>query len=274
MIDMTPPLNINFDTNLLHQVRQSGQEAIDRRTAQHPDGTHHLVARLSHQVLVGKFDPIYASIEALLHRRLLGVVIIANSAWWVELMDDGRQPYSNTAFRIWEAVLHWVAVVVPPFLQTLKLKSTLLPIALNLEIRWDDVERERVLTDEDVAHCIQVAPDPERRRVNLMLRSDWHWALRRTDNTAEILLATQLLVGVARLYGTDRSEGELATLVREAAGSPDLRWIHSFEARTALEGLEAKDLIKSFYPIPKSAVGLAKCGAVWNTRPRQPGTAS
>src|SRR5208283_1046902 len=36
MIDMTPPLNINFDTNLLLQVRQSGQEAIDRRTAQHP----------------------------------------------------------------------------------------------------------------------------------------------------------------------------------------------------------------------------------------------
>ncbi|MGA7260507.1 MAG: hypothetical protein WBX30_06385, partial [Stellaceae bacterium] len=73
------------------------------------------------------------------------------------------------------------------------------------------------------------------------------------------------------MYGTDRSEGELATLVREAAGSPDLRWIHSFEARTALEGLEAKDLIKSFYPIPTSAVGLAKCAAVLNTRPRQLG---
>jgi hypothetical protein len=220
---------------------------------------------------VGKFDPIYASIDALLHRRVLGVVIIANSAWWVELMDDGRQPYSNTAFRIWEAVLHWVAVVMPAFLRTLKLKSTLPAIAFNLEIPWDDLERERVLTDEDIAHCIEVAPDPERKRVNLMLRSDWHWALRRTDNTAEILLATQLLVGAARLYGTDRSQGELATLVREAAGSPDLRWIHSFEARTALEGLEAKDLIKSFYPIPKSAVGLAKCRAVWNTRPRQLG---
>lgn len=268
MIDMRPPLNINFDTNLLLQVRQSGQEAIDRRTAQHPDGTHQIIARLNHQVLVGKFEPIYASIDAVLHRRLLGVVIIANSAWWVELMDDGRQPYSSTAFRIWEAVLHWVAVVMPPFLGTPKLKDTLSTIAFDLEIRWDDVERARVLTDEDIAHCIEVAVDPERKRVKITLRSDWHWALRRTDNTAEILLATHLLVGAARLFGVDRSDTELATLVGEAAKSPDLRWIHSFEARTALEGLEAGDLIKGFYPIPKSPAGLAKCGAVWSTRPR------
>jgi hypothetical protein len=269
MIDMTPPLTINFDTNLLLQVRQSGQEPVDRRTAQHPDGTHHLIARLNHQVLVGNFDPIYASIDTIRDGCLLGIVIVANSAWWVELTDDGRQPYSKTAFRIWEAILNWVSVVMPPFLATLKLKGALPAIAFNLEIRWDDIERPRNLTDNEIAQSVEVALDPERKCVKLTLRSAWHWALRRTDNVAEILLATRLLVGATLLYGVERSEAELGELVREAAGSPDLRWIHSFEARTALEGLVASDLIRGLHPIPKSAVGLAKFGAVWNSRPRE-----
>jgi hypothetical protein len=54
-------------------------------------------------------------------------------------------------------------------------------------------------------------------------------------------------------------------------GSPDFRWVHSVEARTTLETLSAQGLIGAFHPIPKSAAGIAKCGAVWITRPREAG---
>lgn len=254
MIEMVPPLNINFDTNLLLKVRQAAQEAIDRRAVQHPDGSYHLVARLNHKVFVGKLDPIYGSIDAANDRHLLGVVIDERTVWWVDLLDDGRHSNFRTAFRLWEVVLNWVAVVMPAFLADLAPKKILRTIAFGMEAQWEGIERECDPTDDEIPDTIGLTFDVQNKRVKLSISPKWHWVLRRTDNIAELLLATRILQGAAKLFGIERPEAELAELARRAAGSADLRWMHSFIAQTALDGLASNGL-RDFilFPSPREA---------------------
>ena len=272
MVDATPPLMVNFGTDLLLQVRREGHDALDRRAVLHPDGSHHVVARLNHEALGGEQDPIYVSYDALRDRRLVGVVISDGTMWWVELLDEGEQDYSKPSYKIWEALLYWARIVMPPFLATLKARDIRPPILIKLEISWDDIVRERNLSDKEIADSVEVAVDPERKFIRLIIRSDWHWVVRRADNKAEWLLASRLLLGVTRLLGIERPQQDLEASASQAAGSLDFRWVHSFEARTALEVLAAKNLISPFYPIPRSAGGLVKCGAVWITRARDLGS--
>ena len=162
---------------------------------------------------------------------------------------------------------------MPPFLATLKARDIRAANSNQVaEISWDDIVRERNLSDKEIADSVEVAVDPERKFIRLIIRSDWHWVVRRADNKAEWLLASRLLLGVTRLLGIERPQQDLEASASQAAGSLDFRWVHSFEARTALEVLAAKNLISPFYPIPRSAGGLVKCGAVWITRARDLGS--
>lgn len=181
MVEMAPPLNINFDTNLLLQVRQETQNAIDRRAVRHPDGSYHLVARLHHKIVVGKLDPIYASIDAANDRHLLGAVITSQSSWWVDFLDAGQAPSLDFAFRLWEAVLNWVAVVMPAFLAGLAPKGIVPSILIGFEVEWDGADRECNPTDEEVPETITLTIDHEHKRAKLSIRPEWQWVLRRTD---------------------------------------------------------------------------------------------
>ncbi len=271
MIDVTPPIIINFDTNMLLEARREAADALDRRALQHPDGSYHLVSRLEHYAVSGALRPIYASVDAIRTHRLLGATVYDRSSWWVALLDDGKHPHARAAYRIWDAVLRWLDLIMPAFLAPLKGNAKRQPVLIQLEIYWDGVGDLTDITDAAAVESVRVAVDIERSAVRVELLPSWHQMLRRADNQAEVLLAARTLVGVARLLGVPHSEAELEACVGQAVGSPDFRWVHSFEVRTTLEALTAQGLIGAFHPIPKSAAGLAKCGAVWIAHPREAG---
>lgn len=271
MIDVTPPITINFDTNMLLEARREAAHTLDRRALEHPDGSYHLVSRLERRAVSGALKPIYASVDAARMRRLLGAVLYDQSRWWVALLDDGKHPHAMAAYRVWDALLRWLDLTMPVFLAPLKGSVQRQPVLIQLEIYWDGVGDLTKTSDAEAEGSVRVAVDVGHSSVHVELLPGWHQVLRRADNRAEFLLVVRTLVGVARLLGVPLTESQLGECVRHAVGSPDFRWIHSFEARTTLEALAAQGLVDAFHPIPKSAAAIAKCGAVWITRPREAG---
>ena len=120
MTDVTPPITINFDTNMLLEARREAADALDRRALQHPGGSYHLVSRLERRAVSGALRPIYASVDAVRTHHLLGATVYDRSSWWVALLDDGKHPHAMAAYRIWDALLRWLDLIMPAFLRPLK----------------------------------------------------------------------------------------------------------------------------------------------------------
>jgi hypothetical protein len=114
--EITPPLAINFDTNLLLEARREGLHALDRRAVLHPSGEYHLVSRLEPKPIDGERQAIYASIDAVRRGRMLGVILHNANAWWLELLNNPKQHDLDNAFETWKAATKWLALLMPAFL--------------------------------------------------------------------------------------------------------------------------------------------------------------
>ena len=273
LVDIKPPLAVNFDFNRLLTARQEGLEALDRRMVLHPDGQHRRVSRLDRRAIDDTLQPIYASMDTVRRGVLLGGVLEDDHAWWLSELGHGKGRDTSNDFETWKAALKWMARVLPSYREQY---GAVAPpsIAMVLEICKGAKRADGpipVLTDAEVDASVELSIDPVERRATVTLKAEWQWGLHRADNAAEVALATNLVLGAAALEGVTIAKNDAMQLVKEAAGSIDFRWRHLFEATEPVDRLAAQGLIPGFKEMPASAIGLAKCNSAWQVRDRSRG---
>jgi hypothetical protein len=271
-IDITPPITIEFGTDLILEPRREGAENLDRRAVLHPSGNWHLVARLERGPLALPFGQVYGSLDDAINAKLTGVALSADSTWWVEL--DRQADHSEDTFETWRTALLWAGRVMAPVLASLPKRGIVpnLLFTLKLEPLPPNTERyaEESLGDDQIDRAVTVAID-QGRTAAITLGVDWHRGFYRPDNYAEVLLGTALGWAAARLCGSGQTRDQIKNVVRGAVGSVDYRHRHAFRVERAIDRLDADGLLESFRPIPISASALAKCGSIWVTHPRDRG---
>jgi hypothetical protein len=273
-IDIAPPLDVDFGSNLLLEARQEAFKTFGRRTLMDESGRWHRVGRLDRGEAVRDKTPAYASIDDTRKGILSGVVVHNDSLWWLKLSQE-QSVSSRDIFETWRTVMIWIGQTMPPFLATVKNRHLIKVIALHMS--FDALPDDRTfltgspVSDEEINDAIEISVDPTNHGLNFHLKPNWFAGFYRPDNYAERKLAARLLAGVCEIFGIQPTEEELAALVLNAAGSTDFRHRHAFQVERAVEQLGASGLVKSFSKISVSAAALAKCGAVWPVHPREDG---
>ena len=269
-IEITPPTVINFDSNLILEVRKEGSRTLDRRAVQHPSGEWHFVAKLERGAMGDAFPLAYGSLDEALGGNFLGVCLLGRSSWWIELTRESGN--SRDAFETWRAVLMWASKTMPAFLATVKPKQIVTNLRFILEVAempkaGDPIDR-MTLSDEEIDGSIALTVNRETSSATITLSKRWFQGFFRPDNYAEVSLATKVIFGASQIFGREDSEPTLRSIVSTVAGSTDFRHRHAFEAESAVERLAAVGLTKGFHKIPVSAGALVKSGSAWPSHPR------
>jgi hypothetical protein len=273
-VDLTPPISINFDTNLLLEARREAFTAFGRRALQDEQGRWHLVARLERGEQYQALEHVYASLDDVLQRSLTGVVIDGSSKWWVRFKNTDDVT-TRDSFETWRTVLIWIGQVMPGFLATVKAKDIVSTIGLTVTVDAFPEDHNFIenppQTDHQIDEALELHVDAQQRNVSLHLKANWFAGFYRPDNYAERAMAASLLRGACQIFGIGRSDADLHRLVFASAGSVDFRHRHAFLVQRTIDYLNANGLIKTFAKIPISAGALAKCGAAWKVRSRSEG---
>lgn len=260
---VVPPFGIVIPTDSLLEARMEGQEALDRRAVQHPDGQFRTVIRLDPKNHFSDFQATYAAIDAARQGRLLGVCLEGRRPVWVELINEAAEGHADQFYQTWRAALHWLTLVLPDFENAFG-HSSVEPILLTIHIDWPEILEGVQLDGKEIDEAIQLSIDALTRTAALHLLPNWHCGLQRVDNRAEVGLAAAMLSGIALLDNAKTSRAHLVDFVQRVVKSPDIRWRHSFYAKRVIDALRLHGLIKSgFSPIPVSATSLAKCGSAF-----------
>jgi len=271
MVDLVPPMQVHYDTDLLLGARKESALKAGRRTIPHPRGGQRFAVRMQREVVAGPLEPIYSVLPTATERRLSGAVVHDNVAWWVE---HGAAPagHGMAVFETWKAALKWLHLVMPAFLEAFDLREARLPsLLIELDVQALDDESFGDLTEADIWATLHTEIDTSTRTARLRIEALWHRGLHRSDNLAEALLATKMLEALAVLSGVETSPETIRDLVVKTAQTPDTRWRHMLKAHNAVDHLSALGLIEKFRPTPQSAGGLVKCGAAWAVRDRSEG---
>jgi hypothetical protein len=272
-IDIAPPTVINFDSNLILDVRKEGSQALDRRAVQHPSGEWHFVAKLERGAMGSVFPLAYGSLDQALSGNFLGVCLSGRFSWWIELTPESGT--SRDAFETWRAVLMWVSKTLPAFLASVKSKQIIANLRFVLQIpempQGGNSILQVTLSDEEIDSGIALEVSRETSSATITLSRSWFQGFYRPDNYAEVSLATKVLFGASQIFCREDPEPALRSIVSAVAGSPDFRHRHAFEAESAVERLAAVGLTKGFRRIPISAGALVKCGSAWPSHPRSLG---
>ena len=273
-INVTPPININFDTNLLLDLRIEAGEKLDRRTVLYPNGRLHLVTKLERGQMARAFGPVYGSVSAIQDGRLAGVALHRNSSWWVELTAHEEEK-SADVFETWRAALLWASRIMPMFFNTVAKKINVSNLLFQFHLSGlpgpSNSLDNRSLGDHEIDAAVIMSSDKSSGAISIELTHNWHQGFYRPDNYAEASLAVAMLRGAAEVHGLSIENPALWDIVRSSTGSTDFRHRHAFEADSASDQLTSHGLAKGFKPIPVSASALAKCGSVWGMHRREDG---
>lgn len=267
LIEVKPPTHIAYDTNLLLDARLEAVRNIDRRSILHPSGTYHRVGRFSHKASHDNHIPIYASLDSVGEGKLLGAVIAADTIWWLELTNPPRTEDSATAFETWKAATQWLARVMPLYIERTPTTAGSC-ILVRMHVEPSSGPEERTLDDDEIERTVSVEANGDDAFATIVIKPEWHWALHRPDNQAEIVLAARLLTAVGTYYDSPYTSLEVERLIRDAVPGDDIRWRHSFQAGGALDRLISLGWVGEFAEISDSAAALQKCGTGWARRPR------
>ncbi len=123
----------------------------------------------------------------------------------------------------------------------------------------------------DLADCVELDIDEEKRKCSIRLLTDWHKYLFRADNLAERHVAGRFIEGFMAIENVSTEAANFVQLALAAVGSTSYRWRHVSETSTPIERLKALQLAGKFRPIPKSAGALVQFGTCWEIRDRESG---
>lgn len=271
-IEVTPPIRVSYDSNLMLNARREAYLTWDRRSLLRPDSVHATVMRMSPRTLFEDRQPIYASYTAVQLGRIASAVVIDD--WypvWFELDQDPDDAQHDDAFETFKAMLEWAGRVLPAALAS-RIAPDTQPIAIGLDVQWP-AEGNAVRSppaDHVIAASVHVARDDSKGRARITLGPDWQIGLQRPDNYAEAALAAAVLDVVCAHAGVPRSGNGVAE-VRAILGSNDARWRHAITVNRVIEALKAHGLVPQFEAIPESVSALVRTGVGWATRERDEG---
>ncbi len=259
--DMQPPMGIMIPTDSLLEARLEGDANHDRRAVPFCDGTYMSVLRLEPHSYFTKHDPLYGSYDAARDGQLLAVCLAGIRPVWIELAHDQGERALHDCYQTWRAALHWLVIALPVFDEQYP-SSEIDPVLIKLRVDWPDEFIDTTLTDAEIDEAIEFTCDLKAQTAALRLDAVWQHGLRRTNNRAEVGLAAAMLACVAELTGRSADSSQLIALVERAAGSPDVRWRHSFFANHVIDALRVHGLIEDeFVPVSQSATALVKYGS-------------
>lgn len=268
MTDIAPPYLINFDTNRLLTARIEARQVTDRAVRLHPAWGWVVTSRMDRRELSGPPKPIYVSAAHAKRRILLGCATHGTATWWLR-SQTAEEVDLNTEFETWKTALEWACLVMP----TMEKK---------LGENWT----------EPIEFIVSIAPQPEHgpsgplgesevqasldvrlkgSSIELLVKSDWQWALHSPENNAEIELAARLMEGACLKFGIACDLAELRRTALVAAGSTAYRFRHALQAARIIDRLRGLRLAGRAPYLSKTAGALVKCGSAWEVRKREDG---
>jgi hypothetical protein len=255
------PQSLLVPIEMVLAARQESANLLDPRALPRPHGPHLRAIRLEPHPAAGPPRPLYVATAALAARQLRGAAIAGDECWWIDL--EGAAPDELTR-EIWKTALRWLGIVM-----TATLGEALAAPSVAITIRLADERPEEMVFDHAEADPwdLRVSEIGDVRGPVLTIGAGWHRATARASNDAEVALAAQLLILAASLRGETLPTAHAAAVALQAAGSPDLRFLHATHADGALGLLAGHGLLQPHRRIPSSAGALLKCGSAFLVRP-------
>ena len=267
--EMEPPCRLYMPTDELLATRKEAATKQDIRALPYRDGIFRRVQRVDWS----QEQPVYASLTDLEQGRLIGAVAMSARTWWVESVDRHDAP-REWRYRIWHAVLQWLAAVGPTIIQRYPAAFPVAPAYVSIACfgadAWQTIAPKES-DGSDLPASITVNRQDQSGPAEIEISGAWLPYITRPQNDAEIELIGAILEGLSSSVAASPSREELRVAIREAIGSSDWRWMHAREAFTPIERLAHAGLVEQFKEIPLSAFALVKCGSVWQFRDRSQG---
>lgn len=269
MHEIEPPCHLHMPTDELLAARREAATKQDIRALPFSDGSFRRVQRVdwSHE------QPVYASLTDLAQGRLIGAVAMGNRTWWVELVDRD-DPSREWRYRIWHAVLQWLAAVAPTIIQRYPAAFPGAPAYISIACPGADALQRiapKGADGSDLPASIIINRQEQSGPAKIEISAAWLPYITRPQNDAEIELIAAILEGLTSSISASLSREVFRVAIRRAIASSNWRWMHAHEAFTPIERLAQAGLVETFEEIPLSAFALVKCGSVWQFWDRSQG---
>lgn len=270
LTEIEPPAMIGMGINELLEPRIEGITRRDYRALEAPENEHRVVQRTEWEK--DGSPPIYASVDDINEGRLSGAVAIAGRTWWIEShAHDGES--RKWRYQIWNATLQWLGTIGAAIIERYPDRFPTQPMRITLEIPKSKAF-ERISAGRAAGFLqdtVLIRRRDDGSGGGIAIQDRWLPFLQSAENIAEIELVAAALELLSDADGNPISRTGFAQIVGDIIGTKDWRWLHAFEAKTPLERLAGRQLVRSFKRIPFSASSLVKCQSVWSFRSRADG---
>ncbi|MCY1646648.1 hypothetical protein OVA11_06035 [Caulobacter sp. SL161] len=258
---LEPPMNLQFGLLDQAKIRAEAFRAWGRRALPHPRFGWGPMSRLERAPFSGDFEPIYASVDAVRRRRLIGATVDPTGVAWVEAIGGADH---ETVYQTWSTALQWWRHVLPAWAQWSGSSFPMVDLALSVDPQPTEVGT--AVSDDQIDAAVQVWSE-DNGVVRLHLGQDWHVGALRAENSSEIALAAGLMEAAAISAGQDLTREVALELVRDFA-PPAVRHGHASLVERVIDALGAKGVIQPLRRLSYTAMSAEKYGSVWKVRPR------
>lgn len=272
MTDIEPPFGLMLPVDGLRPPNIEAARRRDLQALPFIDNTYRWVQRENWDD-DDQLQPIYASLDDIVHHRLVGAVALKERVWWLESLDvDGAS--REWRYRIWHAMLQWLEAIGPQlidrFPNSFPRGARCVGLSVPTETEFQSIGGLPA-DNAQLAQAVVVTPAQANAPASVAVTGSWLAHVRRPENDAEVELVAAILEQLATTGSNGVSRDALRGIVRQAIGSEHWRWTHAGVALTPLDGMGAQGLLGSFKAIRKSALALAKCGSIWRFHSRKDG---
>ncbi|MBI4189557.1 MAG: hypothetical protein HY525_03345 [Betaproteobacteria bacterium] len=272
MTDIAPPFGLMLPVDSLRQPHIEAARRKDLQALPFIDNTYRWVQRENWDD-DDQLQPIYASLDDIVHHRLLGAVAIKERVWWLESLEvDGAS--REWRYRLWHAMLQWLDALGPQlidrFPNSFPRGARCVGLSVPTETEFQGIG-DFPADNAQLPQAVVVAPAQGNAAASVAVTGSWLAHVRRLENDAEVELVAAILEQLATTGTNGLSRDALRGIVKAAIGSEHWRWTHAGVALTPLDRMGAQGLLASFKAIRKSALALAKCGSIWRFHSRTDG---
>lgn len=272
MTDIAPPCGLMLPVDSLRQPHIEAARRKDLHALPFIDNTYRWVQRENWDD-DDQLHSIYASLDDIVHHRLLGAVAIKERVWWVESLGvDGAS--REWRYRLWHAMLQWLEAIGPHlidrFPNSFPRGARCVGLSVPTETEFQSIG-DLPADNAQLPQAVVVTPAQANAPASVAVTGSWLTHVSRPENDAEVELVAAILEQLATTGTNGLSRDALRGIVKAAIGSEHWRWTHAGVALLPLDRMAAQGLLGSFKAIRKSALALAKCGSIWRFHSRTDG---
>jgi hypothetical protein len=270
MTDIEPPFGLMLPVDSIRPPNIEAARRKDLQALPFIDNTWRWVQRENWDD-DDQLQPIYASLDDIVHRRLLGAIAIKERVWWLESLEVNGAS-REWRYRLWHAMLQWLEAIGPQlidrFPNSFPRGARCVGLSVPTETEFQSIG-DIPADNAQLPQAVVITPAQASAPASIAVTGSWLAHVRRLENDAEVELVSAILEQLATAGGLSREA--LRGTVKAAIGSEHWRWTHAGVALTPLDRMGAQGLLGSFKAIRKSALALAKCGSIWPFHSRTDG---